>query len=362
MKHLLIDISAHGFGHLAQTAAILNALPSSNIKITIRSLAPEKVLRDRIRHNFELIPYQQDNGMIMHDALNVDAESSFQWYQHFHENYSQKVNQATQELRLLKPDLVFSDIPYLSLEAAHALNIPSIALCSLNWADIFQAYCGHFTSAQPIHTQILQAYQKANIFLQPTPSMPMPTLSNTQTIDVLAARGTQQKHLLQQRLNLPPQAKCVLVSLGGIEINYPLNTWPQIENVYWIFPDQVLLAQRADWIPQSQAQMNYLDLLASCDVVITKTGYGTQTEAVINQIPTLCIERQEWPEQPYLQAWQEQHGEVIYTEWDTILQGNFTNHINALLNTIWTKPCPNYQGANQAAAYIEKYLNSEFNL
>ncbi|CAG0909677.1 unnamed protein product, partial [Cyprideis torosa] len=118
MKHLLVDISAHGFGHLAQTAAVLNALDSTDIRITIRSLAPEHLLRERIKHPFQLIPYQQDNGVIMHDALRVDAAASMAWYQDFHANYAQRRQQAVRELDALKPDLLFADVPYLSLDAA----------------------------------------------------------------------------------------------------------------------------------------------------------------------------------------------------------------------------------------------------
>ncbi|MBK8455548.1 MAG: hypothetical protein WAQ53_00965 [Thiofilum sp.] len=356
MKHLLVDITAHGFGHLAQTAAVLNALDYPDLTITLRSLAPESILRDRIQHDFHLIPYQQDNGMVMQDALNVDPLKSFQWHQQFHQNYEQKLTQAIQELNQLKPDVLFTDIPYLSLDAAHALAIPSIALCSLNWADVFQTYCGQFAGAEKIHNQIIQAYQKATVFLQPTPSMPMPLLHNTQTIEPLTAQGKAQPDVLRQRLELNTRHKLILVSLGGIGIDYPLNTWPQLDNVVWIFPDEVLTQQREDWKPQSQAQMNYLDLLASCDLILTKTGYGTQTEAVINQVPALCIDRGDWPEQPYLRPWHEQQGEVIYIEWSQILQGKWADTIHHLLAQPWTKPRPSHQGAQQAAAYIKKYL------
>lgn len=357
MPHLLVDITAHGFGHLAQTAAVLNALPHDNtLKITIRSFAPESILRSRIQHNFTLIPYQQDNGMTMHDALNVDAVQSFAWHQAFHTQYDHQVLQAINDLQQINPDLLFADVPYLSLEAAYKLQIPSVALCSLNWADVFQAYCGHFAGADVIHAQMLAAYQKAIHFLQPTPSMPMRNLNNTQVIDVLAPKGQAQPKWLRDQLQLKPMDKLVLLSLGGIGIDYPLHNWPELPNTYWIFPDQVLTQARPDWIPQSQIDLNYVDLLASCDVVLTKTGYGTQTEAVVNQVPTLCIDRGDWPEQPYLKQWHEQHGEVIYIEWSRVVGGHWGNTIQTLLERKWSKPAVSYQGAQQAAAYLQAYL------
>jgi len=42
MRHLLVDISFHGFGHLSQTAPVLNALRRliPDLRLTVRSAAP----------------------------------------------------------------------------------------------------------------------------------------------------------------------------------------------------------------------------------------------------------------------------------------------------------------------------------
>jgi hypothetical protein len=224
MTHLVVDITAHGFGHLAQTAAVLNALPTTNLQLTIRSLASAEILRERIHHAFTLIPYQQDNGMVMLDALRVDSAASFAWYQTFHENFTQRIQQASQDLACLKPDILLTNVPYLSLEAAYHLNIPSIALCSLNWADLFKAYCCAEVEADKIYTQMQAAYSKASLFLRPTPAMPMEWLTNTQTISPLVAKGRQQAQRLRQHLGVSAEMKIVLVSLGGLGIEYPLTT------------------------------------------------------------------------------------------------------------------------------------------
>ena len=361
MTHLVMDITAHGFGHLAQTAAVLNALPANSLKLTVRSLAPADILHERIRYPFKLIPYQQDNGMVMLDALRVDATASFAWYEAFHKNFPQRIQQASQDLARLKPDVLLTNVPYLSLEAAYHLNIPSIALCSLNWADLFKAYCSAYRGAVKIYTQIQAAYSKASLFLRPLPAMPMKWLTNTQTIQPLVAKGRRQTQYLHQQLGLSAEIKIVLVSLGGLGIEYPLITWPYLLDVVWIFPDKVLAhQQRSDWFKQSQTQLsNYLDLLASCDVVLTKTGYGTQTEVVVNQIPTLCVDREDWPEQPYLNSWHQQYGEVRFINWQQLTQTDiFVDHIQQLLAVTWQKPEISHQGAQQAAFYLNSYFKS----
>lgn len=357
MKHIVVDITAHGFGHVAQTAAVLNALDGSNIRFTIRSSAAETVLRERIRHPFTLIPYQQDTGMLMHDALRVDAAASMRWYADFHATYSTRKTQAAVELERLQPDLLFANVPYLSLDAAGELGTPAIALCSLNWADVFHSYCNALPGADKIRDQILHAYAQAEIFLQPTPSMDMHTMLHTHPIAPIAAIGQRKPEWLREASGMPAHTRFVLVALGGLGMEYPLAHWPQLPDVCWIFPDTALTQARADFIPASLFGLDYVDLLASCDVVMTKTGYGTQTEAVVNQVPTLCITRHGWPEEPNLPNWHTQHGEVSLTDWRTIQAGDFGKHITALLETTWHKPFVVPTGARDAAAVLQQQIS-----
>jgi len=287
-KHLCVDISAHGLGHLAQATAVINSLDfnSCDIRLTIRSMAPKETLRERIRSDiaFDIITYQQDNGMAMKDALHVDRDKSIDWYRSFHSNYSQRLSDASRDLESLQPDLVFGDIPYLSLEAASMVGIESVAMCSLNWADIFKAYCGDYLGAGNIHSEILHAYSKASLFLQPAPSMPMSNLAAAHTascgtilqpISPLAISGNKvSPEILSQRCrsntennkgdhiissSTTPLTRFILIAVGGVGIDsFPLDSWPVIENIIWIFPDQTLLTQsdttcfRSDFVPQSQ--------------------------------------------------------------------------------------------------------------
>ncbi len=357
MQHLLVDISAHGFGHVAQTTAILNALETKHLRLTIRSMAPEAILRARIRHPFTLIPYKQDEGMVMHNAMRVDAARTYQWYAAFHSTYAQRVKQAAYDLEQLQPDLLFANVPYLSLAAAGQIQLPAIALCSLNWADLFQFYCQSFPEAKTIYQQIHSAYRQAEVFLRSTPAMPMSAFSHTQAIAPIALYG-QAQHLAQlTSLPTNPSTKFVLNALGGgMGIDYPLANWPRLPNVYWIFPDEALNLSREDFVPLSHFGLPYADLVASCDLIIAKTGYGIQTEAVIHQKPLLCVDREEWPEQPWLLSWHQQQGVVELVTWQQIASGQFAAQVEQLLATPWSKPKIKPDGANQAADIIHTRL------
>ena len=377
--HVVVDISSHGLGHVAQAAAVVNALAderrqrSSAIRLTVRSAAPEEALRERIRHPFDLIPRRLDRGMIMRDALSVDVGATMDYYRDFHLDYGRKKSDAARELEALAPDLVFSDVPYLSLDAAALVGVPSVALCSLNWADVFLSYCADLEDAGRIHDDILGAYSRADTFLRPDPSMPMDGISRTQPVPTLALVGDPQPERLRILAGLGDSnegaIRFVLIGVGGVGIrNFDLERWPSIEGVYWIFPDSALAAPgagnsarvRRDLLQQSlfDGNMRYIDLLASCSCIVTKDGYGTQTECVVNRVPSICIGRPDWPEHQYLHRWHERHGEVSFISWADIATRKFEKLVNDVLSKEghWSKAQVIPTGATKAEQVLSGYL------
>lgn len=137
-----------------------------------------------------------------------------------------------------------------------------VRMCSLNWAEIFSHYCGDYPEAQSITRQIREAYASAEQFLTVTPSMPMPGLNNTQAIPPIAHRGQCQSELLRNVVN-NPQARFVLVNLGGIPNTLDTSNWPVLDNVYWIVGSGIQSA-RTDIVSQDIFDMAFIDLLSSC--------------------------------------------------------------------------------------------------
>ena len=146
MPHLVVSISGHGFGHVAQTAPILNVLyprmphPATQLRLTVRSTVPLAHLGSRIHAPFEFRPSEGDVGMVMSSALDVLVGDSSTAYRAFHADWEKRVADEAQLLRELNADFVFSNVGYLALAGAQRAGIPNAALCSLNWADIYRHY------------------------------------------------------------------------------------------------------------------------------------------------------------------------------------------------------------------------------
>lgn len=355
-KHLLVDLSTHGFGHFAQTSMVLNALHRLDLplRITIRSKLPESIIKERLNLPVNSISYALDIGLTMHNPVEIDREASYQYYQALHQHYEQAVEREMEELEKLQPDFILANVPYLSLSAAAKLNIPSMAMCSLNWAEIFSHYCGDYPEAQSITQQIREAYASAEQFLTVTPAMPMPGLNNTQTIPPIAHRGQCQTELLRNVVN-NPQAQFVLVNLGGIPNTLDTSNWPVLDNIYWIVGSGIQ-SVRADIVSQDIFDMAFIDLLSSCHAVLTKTGYGMLVEATVNQVPVICITRNGWPEEPALFKWVQAQGYLQIIQLSEFNAGDFAKAAEKALATRWKKPPTASNGAEIAAKLLANYL------
>ncbi len=334
MPHLVVSISGHGFGHVAQTAPILNSLHERlpELRIIVRSTVPLTHLRSRIRVPFTHLHSEGDIGMVMSSALDVDIEKSCAAYQKFHTDWGGRVANEALLLRELKADFVFSNVGYLSLAGAQLAGIPNAALCSLNWADIYRHYCGDNAIASQIHNY----YANADAFFRATPGMAMLDLPNLIYVDPIADIGTNRRDEINQKLNLSCDEKLVLVSMGGITSRLPIERWSRVKGVKWLV-QQSWQVHHPDAFVLETLQMNFSDVLASCDALLCKPGYGSFVEAAGSGVPVLYINRPDWPEAPALVEWLKRHT-VCSEVSQNILESRYIENIfSELWNSIETK-------------------------
>ena len=307
--HLVVDVSGHGFGHLAQVAPVLTALRRRlpDLRLTVRSALPAEVVLGRVPGPAELRPGVPEVGLVMHSGLEVSLDESARAYAALHADWPRQVKWASADLRALRPDLVLADVPYLSLAAAAAAGVPALALCSLNWADIFDHYLGRaMPQADRIAQEIRAAYAQATLFVTPRPHMPMPGLARLRAVGPVGAHGRRRRDELEGALGLTPPERLALVGLGGVDTPLAAHGWPRVDRVRWLVPASWGLT-RGDVIPMESAKMPFLDLLASSDLLVTKTGYGSFVEAACAGLPVVYVRRPDWPEEPYLSAWLSAH-------------------------------------------------------
>lgn len=355
-RHLAVAISAHGYGHGAQTTAVLAALRARlpDLKLTLLTGLPRGFLHDRIPGDFELIEWRGDFGMRMRSALDVDLKRSAADYAAFHTGWPVHVDATARLLERLAPDLLLANVPYLPLAAAACIGLPSVALCSLNWAGIYRHYFAGRPEAPNILAAMEDAYNRAEAFLCPAPSMDMPELRNALTIGPLARIGRNVRAELCARLGLSESNRLVLIAPGGIELRLPLEDWPEHPDITWIVPS-AWSVRRRDMRAFEALGFRFTDVLASVDAVLGKLGYGTVAECACNATPMLYMPRPDWPEELCLAQWLQVHGRCAPIERDKVMRGA----LRESLESLWARPVPvppSPSGAADAAAWLSLRL------
>jgi UDP:flavonoid glycosyltransferase YjiC (YdhE family) len=330
--HLVVCISGHGYGHVAQTAPVLNELARlvPGLRLTLRTSVPLEHLKSRIQTEFHYVHTLVDPGMEMVSALEVDSERSLRAYADFHRNWERRVAEEERLLARLAPDAVLTNVAYLPLIGAARRGVPALAMCSLNWADIFDYFCADMPGAAEIGRQIRQAYRHAEIFLRLTPGMPMEWMPHLQETGPVARSLVSRREHINRKLGLGRHHKLVLVSMGGIAMRMPMESWPRIPDVLWLVPDD-WQCMRDDCISLGLLSLDFYEVLASCDVLLTKPGYGSFVEAACSGIPVLYAKRRAWPEQEALIAWLEAHGACAELASAQLQTGEFAGILSSLL-------------------------------
>ncbi len=333
--HVWFDISFHGYGHLAQAAEVIHALAAqhADLRLTVKCAAPRAVLARRIPIPFIHIQSASDVTMVMRSALAVDAAASARAYQDFHRDWPMRCASYAALLQQAQPDAVLANVAYLPLAAARHAGIPAAGLCSLNWADIYAHYCAARPEAAAILADMRAAYAGAAYFMRLQPAMPMRDLGNRIGVDPLARSGHSQRAHINARLGLAGDDRLVLVNMGGMLFRPPLESWPRLPGVHWLV-QQDWQVQHADAHAFEPLGLAFTDVLASCDAVIGKPGYGLFTEAAVNGVPLLYQSRDDWPEEPYLVDWLTRHGRCREVSADAIASGALAADLAAL----WAQP------------------------
>ncbi len=353
--HLFADISSHGFGHLAQSAPVLNRLAElrPDLHLTLRTALPREKLGQRLALPFDLIPDASDFGYRMIDALTIDRPATAAAYRAAHADFAARVDAEARLLRGIGATAVFANVSYLPLAGAARAGIPATAMCSLNWADLFDHFFGREPWGTAIHAEMLAAYRAAT-FLRTTPGMAMPSLDRVAAIGPLAAIGRERRGELRQKVGAGETARIVLVALGGIPTRLPVETWPALADTRWLVPAAWQVA-RADMTAFEPLAWPFADLLRSVDAVVTKPGYGTFAEAACNGTAVLYQRRGDWPEQDCLIEWLQANGRAREIGGDALRSGALAAALDEVLGAA-SPPRPRPDGIEQAAQFLAALL------
>ena len=298
MPHLVVDITGHGFGHAGQTAPVIEALRRrhQDLRVTVRSRVPPAQLDQLFAPGIELATPAPDLGLAMHSPVAVDVATSRAWYERMSDTWEETVDREALALAALRPDLVISNVGFLCLAAAARCGLPAIAMSSLNWADIVE---GYGAAPATMIERMRETYRSAAAFILLSPHLPTTWAPSRVSVGPVGRLGTARREEIAAASSLDPAKLWAVVSFGGIPMGDLATRLPALPFVEWL----VDIADVAGTTSIRHLDVPFIDLLASADLVLTKTGYGLFVEPAAHGLHVLYRPRPDWPEAPYLEGW-----------------------------------------------------------
>lgn len=347
MSRLLLEISGHGFGHAGQLAPILAELHRRRpgLRVVVRSTLPEAALEALLGIPHERADPAPDPCLLMHDPVTVDRPATRAAYDALEARWAALVAGEAERLRALAPDLVLANAGFLVLAAAATAGIPAISIGSLDWADIAEAYG---VASRAMLERMRAAYGSARLAILLTPHLPMEWLGRRMSVGPVARVGRRRRAELEAGLGLPSGTLVALVAFGGIAAAERLAELPDLPGVVWL-ADRL---ERPGMRSTRGLDIPFPDLLASVDLLVTKTGYGLFAEAAAAGTPLLFRPRPDWPEAPFLEGWIRAVGigRPLPTEREELAAA-----IEAVRAAPRPRPVPP-SGVAEAVAILERYL------
>ncbi|MGX1308542.1 hypothetical protein AB7M35_003300 [Amorphus suaedae] len=301
---LLADVSCHGFGHMMQTSRVLAALAArdADLDVVLRTdIAAHDLARFWDGPGARL-PGPLDPALAMSAPDRIDFAATAAGYRDFPARFEASVADSEAAIDRVRPDLIYANIAAPGLVAGRRKGVPTVALCSLNWADLLRDAVPEGTVGEDAIALLDDAYAGADAFLMPAPSMPMRPHANQTAIGPIGSLGRARGAEVRRVLGFAPDMPLGLVTWGGWTTSVDAKFLTALpEEIGWIFDAAPILA----------AGISHIDLVASCAILIAKPGYGTFVEAIANRVRLVHVERPGWPETPALNDWARRHGLAV---------------------------------------------------
>lgn len=360
MPLIWCSISGHGFGHAAQVVPVLNELGRRipSLKVLLRTTVPAWFFQGRLHIPWEISACEQDIGCVQEGPLHINVEETWSAYDRFHATWANRITQEANAIKRWSANLLLSDISYLAIEAGAHANIPAVGLSSLCWDQVLLHLQEKIPSQSAIVLeQIRRSYSLADLMIRVEPSIAMPAFCRTVDIGPVAARLTPDHQGLRQAVGASPDERLVAIAFGGI----PLTSlpWHEIEAMTgyrFIVPGPVPAHTRRV-VSSNTLPVSFPTIMASCDLLLTKPGYGTMVEAVASGTRVVYVRRYNFVDEDALVAYLHRYGRGLELSKEDFLNGRWQATIDATMAIPAPQAAaPAATGATEAADILMKYV------
>ena len=352
---IAVYLTPHGNGHAVRMCDIVRALRRQHphLRIVLVARHPADFLRSRLGDvTVEIRADAFDTGMVQLDSVRSDPEASLAAALDLLATWPARVRSEAEWIERERISAVVCDIPAIPLEAARRVGRPALAAGNFSWNWIYEHAAQRDPRWRPVAAAFRRAYGLADLLIRLPFHEPMDAFPVRQDVGLVASPGRPCRPKLAAATGAALDSTWVLLSFSSLAWSpEALSRAAASPGIEWF------TVRPLEWnVPQFHAvdrrRFPFADVLASCDVVLTKTGFGIVSECIVNQKPMVYVHRAEWPESALLVEGIRRFARGVELPADRLYAGDLTPAVAAALRAPPPADALPTDGAERAADLI----------
>jgi hypothetical protein len=347
---IVFYISGHGLGHATREVAVINALAARrrDVRFLLRTMAPRWLIEASASTPVDVQAVETDPGVVQLDSLRLDEEETARCAAVFYADFEDRAADEAAALRGAEAGLVVGDIPPLAFAAAALAGVTSVAIGNFTWDWIYGLYPAFDRVATGVIDTIRGGYRRARHVLRLPLHGGFGAMSAIiEDIPFIARRSARGRARARQLLGVGDGRPVVLASFGGYGLDLPY--------------DEIARPGRLELLTgEASHGLQYEDLVAAADVVVSKPGYGIVSDCLANETALLYTSRGRFAE---YEVFVDQMPRILrcrYISQEDLLAGRWADAVDALVAQPPPPERPRADGAEVAAAWILNSLEGSF--
>lgn len=321
-------ISDYGYGHAARDIAVIRRLlKGCNANIFVKTDGPYWFVEKSLP-KITTIRTKNDIGLTYKEnSINLnktETEKSLNRWISSWDDYIQREKAFCQEKNV---DVILSDIVPQSFLVANDLGLPGIGISNFTWYYIFHNVFGK----TEVTSRLKNAYASCDMALVLPFNENMDLFKKCQHIGLVSREVTMDRSAMRKRFGVTKDEILIYIGLGRSldpSILCGLSDW-DIPNVKFLFSSNIdLRKSNSIRIPAEVTESQ--DYIAMCDLVVSKTGYSTVSEAVRSRVPLLLFEREGFKEDTLIVEKVQRMGIGDEISEQSFLDGEWLNQLDKL--------------------------------
>jgi len=294
LKTIAYYISDYGYGHATRSTAIIRELlkQNENVKIIICHSFALEFLQQSFKHEHR-VAFREvvtDVGYVLKEnSLEPDEKLLNNNVASYVSEFSIKLDQETQFMKEKNVSFVISDISPLGIAGAAALNIPSLGLSNFTWYTAYEGLIEeHLLSC--LHAQYKQMTYHFSLACS---NEPHSGIEENQSFGFYS-RDIDDHEVQRIRKEIDPTGKSHIIYFGlGMKVDIgtlsELPMWKSPNCKFIVSSNVNVNHPNVYHIPKDAVETQHY--VAAADLVLTKAGWGTISEAVCAGVPLLITNR-----------------------------------------------------------------------